>query len=153
MTVKHECRTNKKLILMSEWMWCHESVDPLLYNCPVLVEFVWFVVNCVWNLSVSLLLCVKVDFGCSQFVVQNGRIPPQNANLIEELSSWTAESFFPCKMTWFAPQWWFVPTLGYSVCWSGNLFLSSTVQDTIPEGVLSLCWCSRTLTLTTSIGI
>ena len=35
-----------------------------------------------------------------------------------------------------------------------TLYLSPVaVQDTTPEGVLSLCWCSLTLTLTTSIGI
>ena len=104
--------------------------------------------------EISLFLCVKVDFGCSQFVVQNWRIPPQNSNLLAELSSWIEERFFPSRMTWFALQWWsLAQTLGYIVRWSGHRCLSSTVQDTTREGVLSQCWCSLILTLTTSIGI
>ena len=82
------------------------------------------------------------------------RIPPQNGNLLEEWSSWAEELFFPRKVTWFALQWWsLAQTLGYFVCSSVHSCLSSTVQDTTPEGVLSQCWCSLTLTLTTSIGI
>ena len=118
------------------------------------VEFLWFAVNFLWDLSVSLFLCVKVDFGCSHFVVQNWRILPQNGNLVGKMSSWIEESFFPAQMTWIVVQWWsFAQTLGYSVFSSVHLCLSSSVQDTTAEGVLSLCWCSRTLTLTTSIGI
>ena len=58
------------------------NFDPLLYKCPFLVEFLWFVVNSLWNLSVPLFLCAKVDFGCSWFVVQNWEIPSENGNLL-----------------------------------------------------------------------
>ena len=63
------------------------NVDLLLYNCPVLVEFLWFLVDSLWNLSVSLFLCVKVDSGCFWIVVLNWRIPQQNGNLLEVLWS------------------------------------------------------------------
>ena len=55
--------------LMCERVWCHEITIPCYATVPVLVEFVWFVVNCLWNLSVSLFLCAKIDFGCSWFVI------------------------------------------------------------------------------------
>ena len=59
-------------------------------------------------------------------------------NLLEELSSWTEELFFSCKMTWCTLQWWsFAQTLGYFVCWSGHFCLSFTVRDTNPDGILS----------------
>ena len=109
-------------------------------------------------LNLSLLLAFplywNVDSGCCWFVVQNRIIPPQNGILLEKLSSWTEESFFPCKMTWFALwRWSSAETVGYSVCASVHLYLSSTVHETTPEGILSSCGCSLTLTLTTSIGI
>ena len=124
----------------------------------------WWLKGMVWvsvnisslNLSLTLAfpLFANVDSDRGWFVVQNWRIPPQNGNLLEELSSWTEESFFPCKMTWLALQWWSpAQTLGYFVWWSIHLCLSSTLQDTTPEGVLSSCGCSLTLTHTTSIGI
>ena len=30
-----------------------------------IIEFIWVVINCIWNRSISLLLGAKVDFGCS----------------------------------------------------------------------------------------
>ena len=81
-------------------------------------------------------------------------MPPQKGYVFEELSSWTEESFFSYKMTWLALQWWsLAQTLCCVACWSGHICLSSTIQDTNPEGILSSCGCSLTLTLTTSIGI
>ena len=38
------------------------------------------------------------------FVVQNWRIPLRNGNLLEELSSWTEQSFVPCQLTWVSAQ-------------------------------------------------
>ena len=93
----------------------------------------WLSVN-VRSLNLSLFLAFplhsNVDAARYCFVVQNRRIPPQNGNLLEELSSWTEKSFFPCRMTWFALQWSsFAETFGYFVCWSVYLCLSCTVQD------------------------
>ena len=45
----------------------------------------------------------NVESGRCWLVVQNWRIPRQNGNLLEELSSWIEESIFPCKMTWLGP--------------------------------------------------
>ena len=33
------------------------NVNLLLYNSPILIEYVWFVFNYIWNLSFSLILC------------------------------------------------------------------------------------------------
>ena len=51
-------------------------------------------------------------------------------------------SFFQWKMTWVSRQF---STFAHNPWWS--------VQDTSPEGMLSSCGCSLTLTLTTSTGI
>ena len=101
----------------------------------------WLPVN-VSSLNLSLFLAFhlhsNVDSGRYCFVVQNWRIPPQNGYLLAELSNWIEESFFPCKMTWFAtPFWSFARTLGYFVFSSVLHCLTSTVHDTTPEGVLS----------------
>jgi hypothetical protein len=81
------------------------------------------------NLSfLAFRLYSNVDSGRSWFVVQSWRTALQNGNLLEECPSWRDEFFFPCKMTWFAHQWWsFARTLGYFVCCSGHLCLSSIV--------------------------
>ena len=63
------------------------NIDPFLYNCPVLVDFLWFLINCLWNLSISLFSCAKAEFGCCWFVAQYCRIPPQDGNLFEEWTS------------------------------------------------------------------
>ena len=93
------------------------------------------------NLSLFLAfpLHLNVDSSrCWFVVVQNWRIPPQNGNPLEELSSGTEGSFVPYKMTWFALQWWSsAQALGYFVCSSVHFGLSSTVQDTNPEEALS----------------
>ena len=47
------------------------NVNLLLTDYAVLVEFLRFFVNYIRNLSIPLLLCVKVDFDCSLFVAQN----------------------------------------------------------------------------------
>ena len=119
----------------------------------VLDQSLSFLVNFVRFLAFPLYS--NVDASRNYFVViQNWRIPPQNGSFLEELSSSTEELFFPCQMTWYALQWWsFARTLGYFVYWSVHLCLSSAVQDTTPEGILSSCGCSLTLTLTISIGI
>ena len=89
------------------------------------------------NSSTPLNISARHLDGRCCFIVQKWRIPAQNGNLLEELSSWTEESFFPRKMTWFAlPLRSFAQTLRYSVYWSVQLCLSSTVQDMTPEGVL-----------------
>ena len=56
--------------------------DPLLYNCPAFVDVLWFLINCIKNLSISLFFCAKVDSGCSWFVVQNWQIPSRNSNFL-----------------------------------------------------------------------
>ena len=58
------------------------TIDLLLYNRPVLADFLWFLIHCIWDLSISVFLCAKFGFGCSWFVVQNWRIPQQNGNLL-----------------------------------------------------------------------
>ena len=161
---------NWELRIPSEtYMWDTERMKPdewkdgmpryyrslvLSYNCPVFLSDFSDLLLTAFEISASLLHCVNFDLGCSWFVFQNGRIPPQNGNLLEALSSWIEQSFFPCQMTWFALQWRsLAKTLGYFVSSSKHFCLSSTVQDTTPEGVLAWCWCSLTLTLTTSMGI
>ena len=64
--------------------------DPFLYNRRLLVDFLWFLIKYLWNISISLFLCATVDFGCSWFVDQNWTISLQNGNLLlmfEELNS------------------------------------------------------------------
>ena len=157
------------------------NIDPLWYNCPVLVEFLWFLSNYIENLSISLFLCGKVDFGCSSFVVQNWRIPPQNGNLLLRIEalhgiiilSLRVELNERSVLIIHSDSWifWLIisplvplrPLVGlrppsripssvtpphYACCIS-----LCSVHDTTAEGVLSLCWCSLTLTLTPSMGI
>ena len=50
-----------------------------MYNYPVLVDFLWLIVNCLLK---SLFLYEKFYFGCSWFVVRNLRITPQNDYLL-----------------------------------------------------------------------
>ena len=152
----------------------------------------WLPVN-VSSLNLSLFLAFplhsNVEAGrCWFVVVQHWRIPSQNGNLLAELASGTEESFFHCKMTWFALQWYsFAQTLGYCAWSSVHRCLFSTVllrplvglrppskialffhfvshsfsfilsfcltmsavslpaavPNTIPEGVLSQCWCHK----------
>ena len=157
------------------------NLDYLFYNCPVLVEFLWFVVDSVWNLSVSLLLCVKVDFGCYQFVVQRWRIPLQNGYLLLSiaalhgiiiLSLWI-ELIERSVVIIHSDSWIFCliisplvklrllvglrpPSNSFIISFCLTLTtesLSDPVQNTTPEGILSKCWCSLILTLTTSMGI
>ena len=86
------------------------------------------------SLFLGFPLWSNVDSGRCWFVVQNWIIPPPNGNLLEVLSRWIEKSFFPCNMTWFAYRFFsFTLALGYFVCWSANLCLSSTVQDTAPR--------------------
>ena len=81
-TMKHECETQKRLTLMSERVWCHEMVDPLLYDSPVFLSNFFSLSSTAFELSVSLLFCANADSGCVWFVGQNGRIPPQNGDLL-----------------------------------------------------------------------
>ena len=138
MTVKHELDTPKNSPDEKKGV-VPRNVDPVLYKCPVLVEFLWIVVNYLWNLSVSLFLCSKVDFGCSSFVVQNWRIPPQHGNLFEQWSSWIEESFFPCQLTRLsAPFLAFAPTRVWCVCSSLLRLHSSTTPFGRPSTSLDL---------------
>ena len=158
---------------MSERMWRHEMVDPLLYTCPILVEFLWSLIYCIRNLSISLFSCAKTEFGCCWFVVQNWMFPPQNGNPLfrfEELNSKInlslriepnersvliiySDSGIVCLfISSLVPL---RPLVGLRP--PSNVFIHSlstrSVQNTTPEYVLRLCGCSLTLTLTTSIGI
>ena len=66
--------------------------------------------------------------------------------------SWSESSFFQ----WFSRQFSLsAQALCFLVYSSLHLFISVylSVQDTTPEGILSSCGCSLTLTLTTSIGV
>ena len=57
------------------------------------------------NLSISRFPRYSdVDSGPCWIVVQNYRIPPQNGNLVEELTSWTEEPLFPYQLTWLSAQ-------------------------------------------------
>ena len=58
------------------------NIDPLLYNYPILFDFLWFLIDYICNLSISLFLCKKVHSGYCWFVFQNWRIPSQNGNLL-----------------------------------------------------------------------
>ena len=81
-----------------------------------------------YNSTIWYSLLSKVVSDRCWFVVQNWRIPPQNADLLGKMSSWTEESFFPCQMTWFAPQLWSsAQTLRYFAWSSVHPCLSSTV--------------------------
>ena len=67
---------------MTERIWCHEMIDPLLYNCPVFLSNFFDSSSTAFEISVCLLVCANADSGCFRFVVQNGRIPPPNGNLL-----------------------------------------------------------------------
>jgi hypothetical protein len=54
-------------------------VDSLLYNCPVFCRISSICHQLCLN---SLLLCANADAGYFLFAVQNGRIPPQNGDLL-----------------------------------------------------------------------
>ena len=111
MTVERELKPWKK-----SWWLRENSVVPINVSSLNLSLFLGFP------------LYSNVDSDRFWFVAQNWRIPPQNDSLLEELSSWIEKSFFPCEMTWFAPQCWsFAQTLGSFVYSSAHLCLSSTV--------------------------
>ena len=80
-TMRRELETQKDWIVIEKSV-VQRKVDPFLYNCPVLVDFAWFLINCNKNLSSSLFSCAKVDFGCSWFVVQNWKNPLWNGNVL-----------------------------------------------------------------------
>ena len=132
-----------------------------------------------FEIAVSLFLCAKVDFVCCWFVVQNRKLPSENGNLLlrfEELNSNIILSLpidrIECSVLNSHSDSWVVclfksvlvplrPVVGlrppskipsfYLTITTESLSVLS--QNTTSEGVLSLCWCSLTPTLTTSIGI
>ena len=65
----------EKFLLMRKNDVVPRNVHPLLGNWHFLVEFHWFLINCIQNLSTSLFSCAKTEFSCSSFVVQNWEIP------------------------------------------------------------------------------
>ena len=103
--------------------WCVKgmmprNIAPLICNCPGLVDFLWFLINCNWNLSISLHLCATADFSCSWFVVKNGRIPLQSSNLLLRFEKLKNKSLVPCELNWFSAYFsLFTLTLGY-FAWS-----------------------------------
>ena len=103
----------------------------LIPSCPTIL----FLSNCFDLLSTasefSLFLCSDVDSGpCRFVVVQNWRIPPQNANHLEEVSRWTEQSFFPCQLIWLSAQFSaFAQTRGWFVSSSLSQLHSSTTAS------------------------
>ena len=80
-SVEHELETQKND--PDDKNWCGGTKCwSLVVNCHVLVEILRFVINCLWNLSISLFDCAKVDFDCSCVVVQNWTILLENDNLL-----------------------------------------------------------------------
>ncbi len=82
------------------------NVDPLLWNCLVLVEFLRIIFHYLWNLSVSLLLCVKVALGCWklknasikwQSPSQIGGVKQQNHTF---LANWTDSALSSHSLLW-----------------------------------------------------
>ena len=162
-------------ITISNESWLHVAALP--WSCNMLSVVLQF--TQLTNTSTYLCAIFRWSFFC--FFVQNWRIPPQNGNLLEELSSGTEESFFPCQLNWLNAQFpLFTLTLGEFACSSLPWFhcvLSSALglrpkfihsltlthnhycnslrsaPNTTPEGILSQCWCSLLLTLTVSVGI
>ena len=154
----------------------------LVVNCHVLVEFDWFVVQCHWNLSVSLFLFAKVDFGCSSFVGQKRTIPPQNGNLLLRIEALHGIIILSLPINRIERSGYYF-SLWLLDIFPDHLSLGSTapfdrssssvensfiisLRVTMPaaslsvrpktqlqEGVLSSCGCSLTLTVTTPIGI
>ena len=144
------------------------------------VEFVRFVINCVWALSFSV-----PSWGCWLWLLSI-RHSKLNRSSIKWQSLWrivdrTEQSFFPCRLIEFRTQFHaLVHTRNWLVCsshpwfhcalWSAlgllRKYLHSLTpihnhccnplrfaRNTTPQGVLSPCWCSLTLTLTTLIEI
>ena len=135
-------------------------LDPLLYNCPVVDSFLSFFFDWLWILSVSLqflfnrwLFLLIVDLKLKNSLTK-WQFSPQNSR---------DESFFLRKLTGFVPQFWIIDhILSCCVCLTRHLCLSCSVaqfqsptsasleflhslslsthsvQDTTPEGVLSL---------------
>ena len=172
MRVKHECE--KKWNLMSERMWCHEIVSPLLNFLDLsstAFEISVFLCSFVWRLT---LVVVDALFKIEKFLCKV-------AISCSDLRSWTGKSFFPWQLNWSSAQLsLFTLTLEYfpwsSLPWFHCAFWSAfgllrkflhsvtpphyacciplcSVQDTTPEGVLCSCGCSLTLALTTSTGV
>ena len=89
MTVNLELETQKNFSWWEKGM-VQRNIDPLLSSCPVLVDFLWFLIHCILNLFTSLFPCAKAEFGCYSFLVQNWKIPAWNGNLLlrfEELNN------------------------------------------------------------------
>jgi hypothetical protein len=133
-------------------------LDSLLYNCPVVDSFLSFVFDWLWILYVSLQLL----FNHWLFLLIAG------LKLKDSVTKWQSapqnsrdKSFFLRKLTGLMPQLWILDhILSCFVCSSlhlclsfsvaqfhlvplrppSNFFILSTrpVQDTAPEGVLSL---------------
>ena len=162
MTMKRECETRNKLILMSERMWCHEMVDPLLNNCPVFfVGFLWFIINCVWTLDFSVPLCecwlwsllsrlsiLKNSSTEWQSSFQNGSVAWNNHHFLANWTDWVLSSHYLLWLLDILPDYISLGStepfglLENSSILSLHLTLPAAVQSTTAEGVLSWCWCS-----------
>ena len=98
-------------ITISNESWLHVAALP--WSCNMLSVVLQF--TQLTNTSTYLCAIFRWSFFC--FFVQNWRIPPQNGNLLEELSSGTEESFFPCQLNWLNAQFpLFTLTLGEFAC-------------------------------------
>ena len=165
MRVKHECEKETK---PDEWK------DVMPRNCfSLVVQLSCFLSNFFDFLSAvfeicffSLFLCVKANFGCSQFAVQNWKIPPQNGKLLlrcEKVNSKIILSLqielIKCSVLIIYSDAWVIcldisplvplrPLVGLrppsnSFILSFRLTITTAslpdlVQNTTPEGVLSL---------------
>ena len=152
---------------------CHEILIQRSSTMLFLSIFLWFYLNYMWNLSLSVLLYAKVDFWlfliCRwklknfstqwQSSCQNITVKEQNQSLLVSRNDWT---LFSKYQLWLLSSWWVHLSLGFTMAlWSAfgllrllsishssryhSASLSAAVQDTAPEGVLSQCWCHEIL--------
>ena len=163
---------HKKIDCDEKKMRCHK----MLHFCCTTVQFLSIFfdfsstaikISLFLSCSKRILNLVVLD---SSFKIE--KFLREMANSFSDLKSLTAKSFSPCQLHKFSVQFSLCSQiLGYFDCsylpwilcalWSAfglprlTSFTLSTrsVQDKTPEGVLSQCWCSLTLTHTTSMGI
>ena len=153
------------------------NVDSFLHNCPVFLSNFFDWSSTAFELSISLLLCVKVDFGCSWLVVQNWRIPLGNGNLLLSFKELNSKSNISLTIELIESSDLFIYSNSRVFClfisplvplrvWSVIVLRRKFLHYLIPPHYacccprhnsrwrsLSLCGCTLPLTLTTFIGI
>ena len=101
MTVKHELETPIRYPGVWKGMLSWYT-EPLLYNCRVLVDFLWLLINCIFNFSVPVWRLTLVVFDSPSKIdeflhkmaisLKNCRFEQKNHSFLANWSDWGLSS-------------------------------------------------------------